>query len=67
MKQNLALSILILLVGFSTESLAEWKKVGTLADGGNSYVDFDRVKVSGGYVYFWRLDDFRQPIDGISS
>ena len=30
-------------------------------DGDTFYVDFERIRKHGGYVYFWRLSDYLEP------
>ena len=52
--------ILIALLIFSSPSYAEWTKIGQL-DGDTFYVDFERLRKHGGYVYFWSLTDLRKP------
>ena len=32
--------------------------------GDTYYVDFDRIKQHGGYVYYWGLDDYLKPLTG---
>ena len=59
-KITLLLTTLIfsLTMMFSSPSYAKWTKVGTNDIGDTFYVDFERIKKHGGYVYFWRLDDY---------
>jgi hypothetical protein len=55
----LALSFTVM---FSSTSFAEWTKVGTTAGGAHTfYVDFERIRKHGGYVYFWTLSDYLKP------
>ena len=44
----------------SSTSFAGWKKVIT-NENGTTYVDFERIKKHGGYVYFWFLNDWLKP------
>ena len=30
-------------------------------DGATFYVDFDRIRTNGGYVYYWELRDYLEP------
>ena len=46
---------------FSTPSYAEWKKVGNTVLGDIFYVDFERIRKHGGYVYWWTLTDYLEP------
>ena len=32
-------------------------------DGDTFYVDFDRMRTNGSYVYYWQLSDFLEPIN----
>ena len=47
----------------SSPSYAEWTSVGSDENGNTHYVDFDRIRESNGYVYFWRLKDRLKPDD----
>ena len=49
---------------FSSTSHAEWTRVATNIDGTSIYVDFDRMKKHDGYVYYWELADYPEPIAG---
>ncbi len=63
MKKLLLLSILF----FSISAFAiEWHKVGE-ADGKSFYVDVDNIKQQSGFVYYWELVDFKEPIFGTLS
>ena len=46
---------------FSSTSFAGWTKVGEDVDGNTFYVDFERIRKHGGYVYFWHLNDLLNP------
>jgi len=46
---------------FSSTSYAEWTKVSDSLSGNIFYVDFDRIRKHGGYVYYWRLIDYLKP------
>ena len=49
--------LLIFLIIFSSHSFAEWTEV-IVSPGGNTwYVDFDRIRKDGDYVYYWELND----------
>jgi len=48
-------------VMFSSTSYAEWTKVGANVHGDTFYVDFERIRKHGGYVYYWRLVDYLKP------
>ena len=57
---TLILTFLLSLM-FSSPSYSEWTKVSENVDGDTYYVDFDRIRKHGGYVYFWRLSDYLKP------
>jgi hypothetical protein len=47
---------------FSSSSYAEWTKLGTTGGGATTfYVDFERIRKHGGYVYYWYLLDNLKP------
>ena len=60
-KLTLIFTLLFSTAMFSSPSFAEWTKVGKNVDGNTFYVDFDRIRKHGGYVYFWRLTDLLKP------
>ena len=44
------------------KNIAGWTKVNTSVKSGNTfYVDFERIRKHGGYVYFWDLTDYLKP------
>jgi len=47
---------------FSAPSYAEWTKTSKNVGGDTYYVDFDRIRKHGGYVYFWELTDYLKPL-----
>ena len=56
------LTVLVLSL-LSTPVLGEWKKVSKNVSGDTFYVDFERIRNHGGYVYFWNLSDYLKPTD----
>ena len=53
---------------FSSTSYAEWTKVAEFVNGDTVYVDFDRIRKNGEYVYWWDLSNYVKPIsEGIFS
>ena len=54
------LTVLVLSL-LSTPVFAEWTKVEENVDGYTFYVDFERIRKHGGYVYFWELLDYLKP------
>ena len=59
-KLTLILS-LIFTVTLSSPSYAEWIEVGKNKSGDTFYVDFDRIRKHGEYVYVWVLGDNLKP------
>ena len=53
------LTVLVLSL-LSTPVLGEWTKVGESVKG-TVYVDFERIRKHGGYVYYWYLTDLLKP------
>ena len=53
------LTVLVLSL-LSTPVFGEWTKVSKNADA-TYYVDFDRIRKHGGYVYWWDLSDYWKP------
>ena len=47
----------------STPVFADWTKVDVSLSGNTHYVDFERIRKHGGYVYFWDLQDNLKPTD----
>ena len=60
MKRLTLLTVLVLSL-LSTPVFADWKKVDENVNGTTFYVDFDRIRKHGGYVYWWTLGDLLKP------
>jgi hypothetical protein len=43
---------------FASPAYADWEAVALDEDGRTFYVDFDRIRTNGGYVYYWELQDY---------
>ena len=61
MKQVITVFTLVFTVMFSSTSYADWTKVGENVVKTVFYVDFDRIRKHGGYVYWWDLGDYLKP------
>ena len=48
----------------STPVFADWTEVDVSVSGNTHYVDFERIRKHGGYVYWWDLVDYLKPISG---
>ena len=51
---------------FSSASSAEWTSMGETGSG-THYLDLDRIRKNGGYVYVWQLENLLKPRSGIMS
>ena len=60
-KLLLIFTLLFSILMFSTPSYAEWTKVSKNVDGDTYYVDLERIRKHGGYVYWWELLDYLKP------
>jgi hypothetical protein len=61
-KLLLIFTLLFSTLMFSTPSYGEWTKVTSSGNGANTtYVDFERIRKHGGYVYWWDLLDRLKP------
>jgi hypothetical protein len=61
MKTLLTIFTLVFTVMFSSTSYADWTKLGENVSGNTFYVDFERIRKHGGYVYWWDLIDYLKP------
>ena len=55
------LLILLFSLIISLNSYGEWSKVSNNTNGTSFYVDIDRIKNQGPYVYYWELMDLLKP------
>jgi hypothetical protein len=60
-KLTILFILLVSTVMFSSPSYAGWTKVSEGVRGDIFYVDFERIRKHGGYVYWWRLRDGLKP------
>ena len=67
MKSLLTIFTLVFTVMFSSTSYAEWTKVSESDYGDIFYVDFERIRKHDGYVFFWSMNDYLKPDQGIFS
>ena len=60
-KITLGITLFFSTLMFASPAYADWEVAG-----GNEYatyyVDFDRIRTNGGYVYYWQLGDYLEPI-----
>ena len=59
--RKLTLLTILFLTVLSTPVFADWTKVSEGVNGDTFYVDFERIRKHGGYVYYWRLSDYLEP------
>ena len=48
---------------FASPAYADWEEGCKSVDGDTFYVDFDRIRTNGSYVYYWELSDYLEPIN----
>ena len=60
-KITLGITLFFSTLMIASPAYADWKWVSESANGTIYYVDFDRIRTNGGYVYFWQLVDFLKP------
>ena len=60
-KLTLIFTLLFSTVMFSSPSYAKWTEVSESEIGDTYYVDFERIRKHGGYVYWWDLIDYLKP------
>jgi len=60
-KITLILTLLFSTVMFSSPSYAGWTKVTKNVTGDTFYVDYERIRKHGDYVYYWQLNDYLKP------
>ena len=58
---TLILTLLFSTLMIASPAYADWRKVTENVNGDNFYVDFDRIRTNGGYVYWWGLQDYLEP------
>ena len=63
-KLLLIFTLLFSTLMFSTPSYGEWTKVAKSVNGDIFYVDLERIRKHGGYVYWWTLSDYIKPATG---
>ena len=62
MKTLLTIFTLVFTVMFSSTSFGEWTKIGSSGGGATTYyVDFERIRKHGGYVYWWDMTSYSKP------
>jgi hypothetical protein len=64
MKTLLTIFTLVFTMMFSSTSFAGWTKVIESSSGNTFYVDYERIRKHGGYVYWWELSDYLEPTYG---
>ena len=60
MKKLTLLTVLVLSL-LSTPVFADWTEVSQSVNGDTFYVDFERIRKHGGYIYWWELHDLLKP------
>ena len=62
-KITLGITLFFSTLMFASPAYADWVKVGENVKGNTFYVDFDRIRKNGGYVYYWDLADYLEPLE----
>jgi len=52
---------------FVTPAWAEWRYITSTQAGDDYYLDFDQIRWANGYVYYWLLDNYTEPLDKFMS
>ena len=60
-KITLGITLFFSTLMFASPAYADWERVSENVSGNTYYVDFDRMRTNGGYVYYWRLSDYLEP------
>jgi hypothetical protein len=60
-KITLGITLFFSTLMIASPAYADWKWVSESANGTIYYVDFDRIRTNGGYVYYWQLGDYLEP------
>ena len=67
MNRLLAFLIFIFLSLASSRSFAEWIEINKSVSGNTFYMDTAKIKKNNGKVYYWTIQDYLKPADGIFS
>ncbi len=57
-KLTLIFTLLFSTVMFLSPSFAKWTRLGESVVGDEFYVDFDRIRKHGEFIYYWRMTDY---------
>jgi len=57
------LLVLLFSILISFNSYGDWKYIHDNVDGDSQFIDMDRIKENGGYVYYWALIDYLKPTE----
>ena len=58
---TLILTLFFSTLMFASPAYADWESLDDNVDGTTFYVDFDRIRINGGHVYYWQLMDLLKP------
>jgi hypothetical protein len=61
MTRLILLTALMFSLMFPSTCFADWTKMSENEVGDTFYVDFERIRKNGGYVYYWTMGDFLKP------
>ena len=60
-KLTLIFTLLFSTVMVSSLSYAKWTKENKSMSGATLYVNYEKIRKQGGYLYFWQLQDYLKP------
>jgi hypothetical protein len=66
MKKIIVLATFVITLMLPSTSFAEWQRVAVYSSH-ITFVDFDRVRMQDGYVYYWAMDNFSTRTEGFLS
>jgi len=62
MKKSITLITSLFFLTISPPNFADWTRVSTTPYGDGSWVDFESIRKHGGYVYYWDMQNYLQPL-----
>ena len=61
MNKLILVQVVLITLMISSTSFAKWTKVGEIKEGDSFYLEVDRIRNHGGYVYYWTLSNYLKP------
>ena len=60
-------ALLLYLILTPQISFSQWSALTTSELGNSLFIDYERIKQANGYVYWWSLFDYLEPVNGVFS